>query len=275
VFRDLAYFVARNTPRSAKALIARNRILQRFTHRTLARALGNEMSVRSGPMRGLVLNVSEHTLSSHISGTYEQRVQTAIDERVKPGDVCYDLGASIGYFTMLMAKKAQWVYAFEPAPHAAEEIRRNLRASQLQNVTVVGDPVSDTKKEVRFTLTDVAYGSRINDGETKWPVLKLTSLTLDEFTESNPAPDFIKIDVEGEEGKVLRGAPRLLAQKRPVLCCELHSPEVADEVHDILLSHRYTMTNLNGAPFHPAGGPWRGEVHVIAYPAENTVSVGA
>jgi tRNA G37 N-methylase Trm5 len=83
------------------------------------------MSVRSGPMRGLNLNVSEHTLSSHISGTYEQRVQTAIDECVKPRDVCYDLGASIGYFTMLMARKAQWVYAFEPAPHATEEIRKN------------------------------------------------------------------------------------------------------------------------------------------------------
>lgn len=275
MLRDLAYFVARNTPRSAKAFIARSRILQRLTHRALASALGNKMSVRSGPMRGLMLNVSEHTLSSHISGTYEQHVQTAIDKSIKPGDVCYDLGASIGYFTMLMARKAQWVYAFEPAPHAAEEIRKNLLASQLQNVTVIGDPVSDAKKEVRFTLTDVAYGSRINDDETKWPVLKLTSLTLDEFMESNRAPDFIKIDVEGEEGQVLRGAQRLLAKKRPVLCCELHSPAVADEVHDILLSHHYTMANLDGTPFRPASGPWRGEVHVMAYPTEDAVSEGS
>ena len=82
----------------------------------------------------------------------------------------------------------------------------------------------------------------------------------------HPLPDFIKMDVEGEEGRVLRGAAALLDRKTPIICCELHSEEAAREVLDILLARGYRVSMLDGMPFRTGGAIVSGEVHVIAVP---------
>jgi hypothetical protein len=53
--------------------------------------------------------------------------------------------------------------------------------------------------------------------------IEIEAVTLDDFTRTAPAPDFIKCDVEGAEAEVFRGAQRLLAEKRPAILCEIHS----------------------------------------------------
>jgi len=102
--------------------------------------------------------------------------------------------------TLLMARTAKHVYSFEPAP---------------------------TPSPKRFCLTDGAYGSAINETETRWPVLQLRTTTLDLFAKVHPIPDFLKIDVEGEEGAVLDGAVGLQARRKMSICCEIHSREAA------------------------------------------------
>lgn len=210
--------------------------------------------------------MSEHVLSSHISGAYERKTQVAIERLVWPGAVCYDLGASIGYFSLLMARKASCVYAFEPAPHAAEEIRKHATANGFQNIAVVGAPVSNSEREVTFSLTDVAYGSCIVESQTKWPTLTLTTITVDGFAMTHPSPDFLKIDVEGEEARVLSGAQSILREKRPVICCELHSEKLAKEVESILSGNGYRLTTLDGQPFHAGGSVVAGDVQILALP---------
>ena len=175
-------------------------------------------------------------------------------------------GASIGYLSLLMARKAKHVYAFEPAPHAAAEMVRHAAVNGFQNITVEPSPVSDRRRKVRFCLTDVAYGSSIVETETKWPTLDLTAITLDEFVQTKPFPDFLKIDVEGEEGAVLRGADSILARRHVRICCELHSQQAAEEVRAALSRHRYTMRTLRGEPFAATGRIIPGLVQIVATP---------
>ncbi len=115
-------------------------------------------------------------------------------------------------------------------------------------------------------MTDVAYGSGIAYAETEWPSLELTATTLDKFAGTHPLPDFIKIDVEGEEGSVLVGAQSLLQGKKPIICCEIHNEEAARDVQRTLASHGYRMTTLDGRPFQLGDIPIPGEVQILAFP---------
>ncbi|CDM66242.1 FkbM family methyltransferase [Pyrinomonas methylaliphatogenes] len=269
MIRSIALAVARKIPTPIKDLIHHNRHLDRLARRAfslLARADSEIVHIESGPMAGLRLAISEHTSHAHISGTYELETQIAIARLVKPGFVCYDIGASIGYLSLLMARRASHVYAFEPAPHAAAEIERQATTNGFSNISIIRRPVSDQKRSVTFAITDVAYGSAIARGDTKWPTIQVETLTLDSFIKDHPAPDFIKIDVEGEEGRVLAGARELLRHKRPIICCEIHNEEAAHDVQEILSQNSYDVTDLKGNPFQLKGAIVPGELQIIALP---------
>lgn len=269
MLRSLAVQVARRMPTGFKHWVHQHRQLSRLASKTFAGIVsvdGGVVAVESGPLAGIKLVVSEHVSHAHISGSYEIETQRAIDQLVTPGAVCYDLGASIGYLSLLMARKAKRVYAFEPAPHAAGEFRKHIAANQFDNIDIITTPVSDCERTVEFGLTENAYGSRITDGGAGAAVLKLTTITLDDFISTHPLPDFIKMDVEGEEGRVLEGARKLLRDKHPTLCCELHSAEAARHVQSILSEYGYQITTLDGAPFEVKGSIIPGDVQVIARP---------
>lgn len=270
MLRSLAVTVARRLPTSFKGWVHKHKSLDRLARKTFAdlvSADGTVVEIQSGPMTGLKLVVSEHVSHAHISGTYELATQRAIDGLVAHGFVCYDLGASIGYLSLLMARKAKQIYAFEPAPHAAGELRRHMAANQFENISIIPTPVSDCERTVEFGLTANAYGSRIVDAETNGASLKLTTTTLDEFAATHPAPDFIKMDVEGEEDRVLEGARAVLRDKQPLICCELHSEAAARKVQSILSEYGYKITTLDGAPFEITGPIIPGDVQIIAVPA--------
>jgi FkbM family methyltransferase len=260
-------WIAKRTPRPVKAAIHRVRFLDKALMSAYGSLIQDQvMTIGEGPMKGTKLAASQHTSHAHINGTYERDVQDAIDGLVHPGDVCYDLGASIGYMTLLMARKAKQVFSFEPAPHAAAEMKRHLAANNLQNVTIVPSPVSDGVREVRFCLTDGAYGSAINDTETRWPVLQLQTTTLNLFLKDHPAPDFLKMDVEGEEGRVLHAAGDLLALRKTRICCEVHNREAAESVLGTLKGFGYTVTLLDGSPAKVPDTVMAGEFHIVARP---------
>lgn len=227
---------------------------------------GSTVMIESGPMKGMSLVVGEHVSHAHIRGTYELETQLAVDRLVAPGFVCYDLGASIGYLSLLMARKARQVFAFEPTAHAAAEIPKHAAANQLQNITIVPSPVSDAVRTVRFTVNDNAYGSRIAGAQSKWPTVELTTITLDDFVKTNPRPDFIKIDVEDEEARVLEGARSILRERKAALCCELHSEESARRVQQILSEYGYKLTDLDGGAFQITTPVIPGDLHVVALP---------
>jgi FkbM family methyltransferase len=254
-------------PRSAKSWVHKHPSFDSLSRKLFAGMVGRDaVTIPSGPMAGVKLIPGLHVSHAHLRGVYELATLEALDRLVPPGSICYDLGASIGYLSLLMARKAKHVYAFEPAPHAAEEIRKQAIANGMENITVVTEPVSNNQRDVHFAVTDVAYGSSISGPQSRWPELQLRTTTLDVFAKHHPLPDFIKIDVEGEEVRVLEGASRILELKRPILCCELHSTELAREVQIILTRLRYAIFSLTGEPFQLKEGIVGGETQVICRP---------
>ena len=272
MLRSIAVTSARWMPGRLKRWIHRHQSLSRFARKTFARVVGMDgdiVVVQSGPLKGIKLVMSEHVSHAHISGKYELETQLAIDDLVAPGSICYDLGASVGYLSLLMARKAQHVYSFEPAPHAIAEFRGHIAANGLQNITIVDKAVSDCERVVDFGLTDNAYGSCIVDsGDPN--SLQMTTTTLDLFAASHPPPDFIKIDVEDEEGRVLEGARRLLRESQPLICCELHSLEAAQDVQRILHEYGYQITTLDREPYRVSGPIIPGDVQVIGLPPKRS-----
>jgi FkbM family methyltransferase len=79
--------------------------------------------------------------------------------------------------------------------------------------------------------------------------LEIDAITLDDFVyqEVNPRPDFIKIDVEGAEANVLKGAQQLLTDVKPMMVLELHSSQTAEEVGEILSAMGYRIYDLEGS----------------------------
>lgn len=270
MLRDSALWIARHIPAGIKEKVHGNRFVYRLARRTfsrLAAAEGEIATIPGGPLKGIKLVVSEHTSHAHLSGNYEPELLQAIDRIVQPGWVCYDVGASIGIMSLLMARKAGKVYSFEPAPHAAAELQKHAGANGFANVTLVPVPVSDREREVSFTLTDAAYGSAIRETPSSWPSLKLRATTLDAFTSAHEFPDFLKIDVEGEEGRVMDGARNMLARRHAVICCELHNEEAARHVVRVLSEFGYRISRLSGEQFElRPGEAVPGELQIVAVP---------
>jgi len=267
MFRELAIWGARIIPRSAKSWVHNHQAFDGLSRKFFANMVGSDLvTIPAGPMAGLKLAPGPHISHAHLRGVYELDTLQAIGRLSLSDKICYDLGASIGYLSLLMARNARHVYAFEPAPHAAEEIRRQAAANGMANITVIPNAVSNNERDVCFAITDVAYGSSITGPQSRWPELKLRTTTLDAFAEDHPLPDFIKIDVEGEEANVLEGAIHILESKRPILCCELHNTDAARQVQAILSKLRYAIFSLTGEPFQPTDTIVGGEVQVICTP---------
>lgn len=121
-----------------------------------------------------------------------------------------DVGANIGTHSYHYAKFG-WVHCFEPNPLAYECLQHNMKG--LPRVTLHNVAVSDHAGSIDMVLDTSNYGASYTKPGTSIPTITIDSLNL-------LACDFIKIDVEGDELAVLRGAKETIAKCRPVMCIE-------------------------------------------------------
>ena len=144
----------------------------------------------------------------------------AFRDAMKPGAVALDVGANVGAYSLLLA---QWagpsgsVYAFEPAPDAFDGLVRHIAMNDLgATVSPVRAAVSDAPSESRFVVSSTAGEGRLAaSAEERERAITVPVTTIDEFcARERVAPDFIKIDVEGSETAVLRGARETLRRCR-------------------------------------------------------------
>ena len=164
---------------------------------------------------------------------YEPEVSTALKARLGPGDCFIDIGASIGYFTLLAARAVGAngkVVACEPGPQNQSMLLLNIATNGLAHVEVWPFALSD-RKEI------LAYSRLASNGAVA-PSAGLQSLAtgdlvqaipMDELLAGYPRVDVIKIDVEGAEGRVLRGAERVIRRFQPTIFFEF-TPSALKEV---------------------------------------------
>jgi FkbM family methyltransferase len=206
---------------------------------------GTVAKIRLGPLRGCRYVVGEDSGWAPIVGRWEPGAQAIYRRFVKSGDTVYDLGANTGLHSLLFSRlvgDSGQVFAFEPVPTNIDLIDSTIKLNGIRNITIIPKAISHIGGYVEFHLADnkkQGFIARVGDTGT---TMKVAATSLDEFVESGaPAPSFVKIDVEGEEGQVLRGFSKTINICRPILSIELHSPDQDLAVGSFLAERNYKI----------------------------------
>jgi len=159
------------------------------------------------------------------------------------GKVVYDIGAHKGIYTLFFCKKVGlkgWVYSFEPNPKNTNLIKEHLQINGFSNVTIYSFALGDEEIEVnlqipfiddsRASIVKEKY-SMINQNE-KCNYIRVKVYPIDDVIKKNnlKIPDFLKIDVEGAEYDVLKGALNIIKNNKPDIYLEIHGKGKEDWV---------------------------------------------
>jgi FkbM family methyltransferase len=212
-----------------------------------------------GLLRGMTFSTARLERASFGLGAYEPHVVRAICAQVRPGMVAYDVGANAGYLTLVLAQRvgAQGrVFSFEADPKNVNALQANVRENGMRHVQVIPQAVSDHSGTVTFATFDYSLVSHIAHEGTPSDARKISvpALSLDDFVYGVrdasapvvPAPQFIKIDVEGAEEQVLRGAARVIEQARPVIIAEIRGGRIWQGVSGFMQARGYEWQMLEG-----------------------------
>jgi FkbM family methyltransferase len=194
------------------------------------------VQVQRGAAKGIWLHLNPRTGSGYFNADIEPEVQGVLQKYLHPGMTFYDVGANIGFFTLLAARlvgKQGRVVAFEADPEIASRLRENISRNEKAAISVEEKAVWSSSSQILFARADASASPDRGLGhvlaeageEARRDAIQVQAVTLDEYAFQSKTPDFIKCDVEGAEVEVFRGAQRLLSQERPHILCELHGEQ--------------------------------------------------
>jgi FkbM family methyltransferase len=278
---NLAAAAARRLPMPLKRAFYRFPPLARLIRRALNLAAPQGLTtveVAGGLLAGRRLSLNMQEEKDYWLGTYEPDLQGAIAELVKPGMVAYDVGANIGYITLMLAQavgESGKVFSFEALPANVARLRANLALNALDGrVQVEAAAVVDRSRPVEFLVgpsggMGKAQGSAGRQSVQYSTTLEIPGLSLDEFVyqSGHPEPQIVKIDIEGGEVLALPGMARLLEQARPQLLIEIHGDDAARFCWQALVQAGYQISQM--APGFPAVPDWKSlkwKSYLVAFP---------
>lgn len=274
----IAAWLARLLPQPCKQAMYRIGPLAQGIRRALNRAAPTgitAVTIAAGKLAGYTLALDLRNEKDYWLGTYEPELQRAVQILVQPGMVAYDVGANIGYISLLLARRvgAQGkVYAFEALPENLERLRQNLALNYLtERVVVVQGAVAEKRGIMRFLVHTSGGMGKVEGSAGREEIYRTSipvrSFSLDEFVyeESHAAPDVVKMDIEGGEVLALPGMERLLHEVGPTMLLELHGPQAAQQAWKMLSAAGYQISLMQrGFPQvrSPSTLPWK--AYVIA-----------
>ena len=241
--------------------------LHRVSHRLSPPGVRAWMEIRAGAGRGLWLRLDPRYDAKYWRGDVEPLVQKRLTELLQPGAVFWDVGASLGFFTLIASRivgPSGRVVAFEPDAAMAALLREHVVRNDVRNAAIHEVAAWSSAGQLSFGRAGIPghIHGRVGGVDATTSV---DAVTLDAFEDERP-PDVIKIDVEGAEEEVLRGAHGILGRARPDVVCEIHlerhhetsSLGRAERVKALLEELGYELEELHG------GG---GVFHVVAVAA--------
>lgn len=157
-------------------------------------------------------------------GEFEAAITHVFNNIIKPGDICLDIGANLGWYTTLLqglVGENGKVYAFEPVPGSYELLKKNVELNLhpervVLNNIALGDDFKEVKLHLFKDLPD-GHASISTLDNTNYEIFPARMITLDSYLEENEIGEvnFVKADIEGAELMMLKGASRLFRQKKP------------------------------------------------------------
>jgi FkbM family methyltransferase len=219
----------------------------------------------------------------YVTGNNELPVQEALVRTLRPGQVFFDVGANVGFFAVIGARLVGprgKVVAFEPVGNNAALVRQNAAINGFGNLEVVEKAVAAVSGRAKLALAAYAGGSSLahvgTPPDATGAMLPVETVALDDliFSQRHPAPDLVKIDVEGAEREVLEGMARLLRQVRPIVLYEIDDADRAvmtekrEVCRALLRSAGYHIVAL---PESYAGSGWH-VGHDLALPSNEALA---
>ena len=286
ILLSFAAWMARILPGPIKTRIYHIKPLAGLIRSSLNRAAPeglSEVRVAAGDLVGARLALDLQSEKDYWLGTYEPELQAAIADWVKPGMTAYDVGANVGYVSLLLARQVGpkgKVWAFEALPANIERLQRNLSLNQEGGrVQAVAAAIVECKRTVLFFTgpsgamgkADGSAGRRESEPRD---TLAVDGYSLDDwvYSQGYPAPEIVKIDIEGGEVLALPGMKRLLHENSPIILLELHGPEATEAAWHILTSAGYHIHRM-GASYPEVKSledlDWK--AYLVAFPGRNDV----
>jgi len=148
-------------------------------------------------------------------GKYEPYLTNLILEKVNKGDVFVDVGANIGYYSLLAAKKGARVYAIEPEEKNLAVLEKNVKENNLEeNIKLVKAGAGEKKGWAEIRKSESNFGAhKLKKGGGKVKIIRLDDLIKEKV-------NVMKIDVEGMEAEVVKGAQKLIKKWKPTIFFE-------------------------------------------------------
>lgn len=197
--------------------------------RWIGRQFGRSWKTTIRTDSGCILAVDPPNLDLYVSiekeGAWEPWIRRACIAATRPGDVFYDVGANAGTISneVGLARPGATIKAFEPQVQLAELVAVSAALNHLTNIEVFPVAVGDHSGSVRLFKPAHALHASIKAVGTESSI-DCPLISLDDALDAGllPVPNVIKIDVEGGELGVLRGARKLLAQHKPIVLFEVN-----------------------------------------------------
>jgi FkbM family methyltransferase len=180
------------------------------------------------------------------NGLYNHEQTQIIKKLVKKKHIVLDIGAHIGYFTLIMAQQAKQVYAFEPEIRNFEILKKNIELNKIENVKLYNVAVAENKGNTTLHLCEMNRGMHriypshwCNDGTAKVETVKIDDMIKE--------ADFIKMDIEGAELGALKGMKKLLKKCDSTVIMEFHPQSITEyganprDIYDLMASLGYDI----------------------------------
>jgi len=215
----------------------------------------------------MILSDKEHVQLDIIkNGVYEWAETAVLPAFVRLGSVAIDVGANIGYHSLLLSRlvgNKGHVYAFEPLKINFDRLKANIRMN-VGNVTPINVALGDSQETHRYRFDPIIGKGVVNLGE--WSMINTKSddgnvlvrtIPLDCFVQERHVQNvrFMKIDVEGFELRVLKGAYETIKEFRPIIMMEFSiifksrkNPDI-ERIQEFLDSMKYTICRIHKSPW--------------------------
>ncbi len=191
-----------------------------------------------------------------IDGIFEKAEIQYVIDHLKKGDMAYDIGANIGYFTVIMGVVVSGegkISSFEPMPNNLVKLKENIILNNLKNITINEIALSDRTGEIQMhsPVDDLAFASIYtpdNASTNTGNIINVKTDLLDNIWTNSGEPDIsvIKLDVEGAEVAVLKGALNCLKTCKPKILLEANSEEEFNSIRKIIEPLNYTYYQPKG-----------------------------
>jgi FkbM family methyltransferase len=195
-----------------------------------------------------------------LEGGWDPALSNFVESNLGPTDVFIDVGAHVGYFTLLASRRVGptgTVLSIEPNPFALKQLEQNVERSHLENVLVEHTACGESHDVVRLYLhseSNSSMASLFSGKDSGAGAVEVPCTTLDRLCQKRGLHrvKLVKIDVEGAELFVLRGMKGIMREMRPTIVLELHPyllEQVGTPIHDVLALLNdldYTLEPLGG-----------------------------